>query len=96
VAKVGIQTPGTYLAAGQKVKPVWGFEARNLGKVASADISMAPLVLLLGKNNTGKSYVATLAWAITNVSLLLSRDDARDRRHQELEQHISSAKALVS
>lgn len=41
---------------------------------------MAPLVLLLGRNNTGKSYVATLAWAISNASALFSSDEARERR----------------
>jgi hypothetical protein len=59
---------------------VWKFEAENIGKVGHAEISMAPLVLLVGRNNTGKSYIATLLWALMNAQTLISRDDASDHR----------------
>jgi hypothetical protein len=59
---------------------VWKFVTENIGKVSRAEISMAPLVLLVGKNNTGKSYIATLLWALSNVLPLIRHDDARERR----------------
>jgi len=59
---------------------VWKFEAENIGKVGHAEISMAPLVLLVGRNNTGKSYIATLLWALLHAQTLIWRSDARDRR----------------
>lgn len=59
---------------------VWTFEAHNLGKVGSAKISSSKLVILVGRNNTGKSYVATLAWAINNINLLLRRREAQEQR----------------
>ncbi len=43
-------------------------EIEKFGKVVSSSIEDAPLTLLLGKNNTGKSYVATLIWALHNSS----------------------------
>jgi hypothetical protein len=58
---------------------VWTFEATDIGKVSRAEFSMVPLVLLVGKNNTGKSYIATLLWALSNAQLLIRRDDARER-----------------
>jgi hypothetical protein len=59
---------------------VWAFEATDIGKVSRAEIRMAPLVLLVGKNNTGKSYIATLLWALSNAQALIRREDARERR----------------
>ena len=53
---------------------MWKFEADNIGKVSHAEISMAPLVLLVGRNNTGKSYIATLLWALTNAQMLIGRN----------------------
>jgi predicted ATPase len=59
---------------------VWQFEVKRLGKVTHADISMAPLLIFVGRNNTGKSYVATVVWALSHISSLLSRDDSKERR----------------
>jgi putative AbiEii toxin of type IV toxin-antitoxin system len=58
---------------------VWNFETTDLGKVSRAKISMAPLVLLVGKNNTGKSYIAMLLWALSNAHMLFRHRDAYDR-----------------
>jgi hypothetical protein len=46
------------------------FSVKNLGRVASADVELAPLTILVGKNNTGKSYLATLIWALGRPALL--------------------------
>lgn len=43
---------------------------KNLGKIASADIELAPLVILVGKNNTGKSYLANTLWALGDLEEL--------------------------
>lgn len=46
------------------------FEVKNLGRVATAEVELAPLTILVGKNNTGKSYLATLIWALAKPALL--------------------------
>jgi len=46
--------------------PFWRAKIAGYGRVESADIEMAPLVLLVGRNNTGKSYIASLLWAFLN------------------------------
>lgn len=43
-------------------------------------MQLAPLTILVGKNNTGKSYVATLIWALRNLRRLTSQNDARKSR----------------
>ncbi|PYG54730.1 AAA family ATPase [Rhizobium sp. UGM030330-04] len=56
------------------------FKVSNLGRVRSASVQLAPLTILVGKNDTGKSYLATLIWALNNLNLLLSNKEARSRR----------------
>lgn len=46
------------------------FGVKNLGRIAAAEISLAPLTILVGKNNTGKSYLATLIWTLGRPALL--------------------------
>lgn len=57
--------------------------------MAHAEISMAPLVMLVGQNNTGKSYIATLAWALTNIFPLLTSDEAKTRRPDWFKKFVS-------
>ncbi len=37
---------------------------KGLGRIAEADIELRPLTLFVGENNSGKSYLATLIWAL--------------------------------
>lgn len=36
----------------------------RFGRVQTAEIQLAPMTILVGRNNTGKSYIASLLWAI--------------------------------
>jgi hypothetical protein len=47
--------------------PDWRVDVRNFGRVAEASITMAPLVVLVGRNNSGKSYIASLLWSLLNI-----------------------------
>ncbi len=42
----------------------WTLHVENFGRIKSADIKIAPMMLFVGQNNTGKSYVASLLWGI--------------------------------
>ncbi|ESY03911.1 hypothetical protein X753_21800 [Mesorhizobium sp. LNJC399B00] len=53
---------------------------KNLGKIRAAEIETAPLLLFVGRNNTGKSYLATLMWSLAYLMPLLATDEARERR----------------
>ena len=41
-------------------------EARNFGPVKEAKLTLKPLTVLVGPSNTGKTYMATLAYMMTN------------------------------
>jgi len=45
----------------------WRLDVTDFGRVEQASITMAPLVLLVGRNNSGKSYVASLLWSFLNI-----------------------------
>lgn len=39
----------------------------NLGKIKNADIEVLPLTLFIGDNNSGKSYLLSLIWALSSL-----------------------------
>lgn len=53
--------------------PRWTVTVEGMGRIRKASIKMAPLVVLVGKNNTGKSQVASLLWALMNAEELILR-----------------------
>lgn len=53
----------------------------NLGRIKEAEVELAPLVILVGKNNTGKSYLATALWALGSLAQL-DRIGRRQKRPQ--------------
>lgn len=44
----------------------WKLFVENYGKIESAEIECAPLTLIVGDNNCGKSYLMSLLWGIKN------------------------------
>lgn len=46
--------------------PNWTLSVENFGCVRRAEITLAPLVVMVGRNNTGKSYLASLIWGVLN------------------------------
>lgn len=42
----------------------WTLNVRGFGKLEEAQLRLAPLMLLVGENNTGKSYLMTLLWGM--------------------------------
>lgn len=57
--------------------PEWTVSLERLGKVRDAEIAIAPLTILVGRNNTGKSYVATLIWSLLNSEEIWLRRTSR-------------------
>lgn len=55
-------------------------KAARLGRITEGEVELAPLTILVGKNNTGKSYLANLIWAISNISMLSTIDGKRSPR----------------
>ncbi|HSN99860.1 MAG TPA: AAA family ATPase [Candidatus Nanopelagicales bacterium] len=42
----------------------WRLAVEGLGRIEAADAEIRPLTLLIGENNSGKSYFATLLWGL--------------------------------
>ncbi len=47
----------------------WKLLVEDYGKIKSAEIEIAPLTLLVGDNNSGKSYLLSLLWGIENLGI---------------------------
>lgn len=54
-------------------KPLSQLRVRGFGRIKSAEIDLVPLTILVGKNNTGKSYLASLLWAFRSSYWLFAR-----------------------
>lgn len=42
----------------------WTLNVKGFGKIESASVRVAPLTLLIGENNSGKSYLVSLLWGV--------------------------------
>lgn len=42
-------------------------EVKDLGRVGHADLELRPLTLIVGENNTGKSYLTSLLWGLLTL-----------------------------
>lgn len=58
------------------------FTLTDIGKISSANFSIQPLTIFIGKNDSGKTYAASTIWAITNYI----KYDLK--LQEELEKHI--------
>ncbi|MFS8070872.1 MAG: hypothetical protein ACMG6S_31275, partial [Byssovorax sp.] len=47
-----------------KNRPRWKLHVEGLGKIREADVEIHPLMLFVGDNNSGKSYLASLLWGL--------------------------------
>jgi hypothetical protein len=63
------------------MQPPWKLVVEDLGRIAHAEIEARPLLLFIGGNNTGKSYLASLLWGMLSLSggLPVARGDAFQR-----------------
>lgn len=52
---------------GASMNQRWTLHVKNFGKVKEADIEISPLMLFVGDNNSGKSYLMSLLWGILTV-----------------------------
>ena len=46
------------------MKQRWTLNIKGFGKIHAAQVEIAPLVLLVGENNSGKSYLVSLLWGV--------------------------------
>lgn len=57
----------------------------RLWKIKSAEMECAPLTLIVGDNNCGKSYLMSLLWGIKNIGAIhLLKKRCRDKRRGKI------------
>jgi hypothetical protein len=63
------------------MQPPWKLVVEDLGRIAHAEIEARPLLLFVGGNNTGKTYLASLLWGLGPLSMRvpLAHGDAHQR-----------------
>lgn len=47
----------------------WTLKVEDFGRIAAAEVTVKPLTVLVGRNNSGKSYLATLIWGLHHGGL---------------------------
>lgn len=52
----------------------WTLHVENFGKIESADIEVSPMMLFVGDNNSGKSYLMSLLWELVAFDWNFTRD----------------------
>ncbi len=50
------------------MQPPWKLVVEDLGRIGHAEIEARPLLLFVGGNNTGKTYLASLLWGLLSLS----------------------------
>lgn len=88
-------------SAAPKNNPPWdgqlfSLSIENLGRVASGHLELAPFTILVGKNNTGKSYVASLVWAILRRRGITSAEGRRGRTIPSLSNALANLENVPS
>ena len=53
----------------------WTLHVENLGRIKKADVTVAPLNLFVGDNNSGKSYLMSLIYTLLNVRFYRQKYD---------------------
>ncbi len=60
------------------MKPSLTLCIKDFGNIKESEIDIAPMMLFIGHNNTGKSYVAMLWWAILRKIRNFGSDQKRE------------------
>ena len=64
----------------------WKLSVEGFGKIKKAEIELAPMTLFVGDNNSGKSYLLSLAWAMHQLSdELFQLQAVREMQSRELD-----------
>ncbi len=49
------------------MEPRWTLYVRDFGRIKAADIKVAPMMIFVGPNNSGKSYISSLLWGLSEL-----------------------------
>lgn len=59
-------------------KNIWRLHVENFGRIESADIDIVPMMMFVGPNSTGKSYLASLIWGLIELKTQMFPEKPED------------------
>lgn len=69
----------------------WTLKVRDFGKISKADIRVTPFMMLVGENNSGKSYILELLWGVfKNLDVILKDYLDEDEQFQKLQKSLEN------
>jgi hypothetical protein len=71
--------------------PPWKLVVEDLGRIGRAEVEARPLLLFVGGNNTGKTYLASLLWGLLslNAGVPVTQGDAYRRSVRWIEERFA-------
>lgn len=83
----------------ERMNQEWTLHVERIGKIAKADIRIAPLIFFIGDNNSGKSYMMTILWGLLflgkNLFPARSSDSRAYKRCEDwLREHVDKESML--
>ncbi|MEB3750973.1 AAA family ATPase [Geobacillus sp. FSL W8-0032] len=74
------------------MKQTWALKVERFGKIKQGEIDIAPLMLFVGDNNSGKSYIMSLLWGVLSEGRkLFPKDPPATSIYKEIDQFLESA-----
>lgn len=61
----------------------WTLHVEHFGRIRQADIKVAPMMLFVGPNNTGKSYMVSLLWRMLDIRGIVPLEPPRSGSYAE-------------
>lgn len=74
------------------MKNRWSLCVKNFAKIESAEIEVSPIMMFIGDNNSGKSYLMSLLWGLINKinTVLKDKDSYKVCSYKECEKWIDT------
>ena len=75
----------------------WTLNVKGFGKIERASVRVAPLTLLIGENNSGKSYLVSLLWGVlARGRTLFPKEPPATETYRKCVQHLDGTDGEVS
>ncbi|RAK20405.1 AAA ATPase-like protein [Anoxybacillus vitaminiphilus] len=67
----------------------WALKVERFGKIKSGEIEIAPFILFVGDNNSGKSYIMSLLWGVlSEARKLFPKEPPSVQTYQEIDRFL--------
>ncbi|MED0656396.1 AAA family ATPase [Anoxybacillus ayderensis] len=72
-----------------RMEQSWALKVERFGKIKRAEIEIAPLMLFVGENNSGKSYMMSLLWGLlSEARKFFPKEPSSSQTYQEIDRFL--------